>query len=108
MKMDTLQTKRILSLVRGGDYAHAGEEGAIELALDSVSKRAIQVILDVGCGLGGSAEYVRSHGWGSVIGIDANEDMIAYAEKTYRDVLHGTARAGRRRHPHAQFLLFFC
>ncbi|MFH1754789.1 MAG: methyltransferase domain-containing protein [Candidatus Latescibacterota bacterium] len=86
MQMDTLQIKQILSLVRGGDYAHAGEEGAIELALDSVSKLTRQVILDVGCGLGGSAEYVHSHGWGSVIGIDANEDMIAYAETAYPDV----------------------
>lgn len=84
--MDTLQTKQILSLVRGGDYAHAGGEGAIELALDSVSKLTPQVILDVGCGLGGSAEYVRSHGWGSVIGIDANEEMIAYAEQAYPDI----------------------
>lgn len=86
MKMDTLQTKQILSFVRGGDYAHAGEESAIELALDSVPKGDDLVLLDVGCGLGGSAEYVRSRGWGSVIGIDANEDMIEYARKTYPDV----------------------
>lgn len=86
MKMDTLQTKQILSLVRGGDYAHAGGEGAIEIALDSVPKGESFLLLDVGCGLGGSAEYVRDQGWGSVIGVDANEDMIAYAKETYPNV----------------------
>lgn len=86
MKMDTLQTKQILSLVRGGDYAHAGEEAAIEIALDSVPKGESLLLLDVGCGLGGSAEYVRSEGWGSVIGVDANQDMIEYAKRTYPNV----------------------
>jgi len=86
MRMDTLQTKQILSLVRGGDYAHAGEEGAIEVALDDVPKGEQLLLLDVGCGLGGSAEYVRSNGWGSVIGVDADGEMIEFAKQKYPNV----------------------
>jgi ubiquinone/menaquinone biosynthesis C-methylase UbiE len=86
MQMDTLQTKQILSLVRGGDYAHAGEEAAIEIALDSVPKGESLLLLDVGCGLGGSADYVQYNGWGSVIGIDADAEMIAYAKDKYPEV----------------------
>lgn len=84
MKMNTYIGKRVLSLVRGGDYAHAGEEVAIERTLSSVEKKPDQVLLDVGCGMGGTADYVCKNGWGSVVGIDVNAEMIAYAQKTYQ------------------------
>jgi ubiquinone/menaquinone biosynthesis C-methylase UbiE len=86
MNMNSFEGKRILALIRDGDYAHAGEEEAIERALRSVSKNSRSWMLDVGCGRGGSAEYLRRHGWGNLAGIDRDTDSIAYAKASYPDV----------------------
>ena len=53
--MNSFQGKQALALIRGGDYAHAGEEEAIELTLSSVEKNSATQILDAGCGRGGTA-----------------------------------------------------
>ena len=65
MRMNSITGKQILALARGGDYAHPGEEEAIELVMAPVAKRPDQVVLDVGCGCGGTAHYLADHGWGS-------------------------------------------
>jgi ubiquinone/menaquinone biosynthesis C-methylase UbiE len=83
MNMNSFEGKRILALIRDGDYAHAGEEEAIERALRSVPKNSHNWILDVGCGRGGSAEYLRRHGWGNVVGIDRDSESIEYARANY-------------------------
>jgi SAM-dependent methyltransferase len=75
--------KQLLALIRGSDYAHAGEEAAIELTLRPVPRRASQLLLDVGCGLGGTAKYVQDHGWGTVVGLDVEPDSIARARRVY-------------------------
>jgi SAM-dependent methyltransferase len=86
MNMNSFEGKRILALVREGDYAHAGEEEAIEHSFRSVPKSSENWILDVGCGRGGSAEYLRRHGWGHVEGIDRDSDSIEYAQTTYPEI----------------------
>ena len=86
MNMNSFEGKRILALIRDGDYAHAGEEEAIERALRSIPKNPRNWILDVGCGRGGSAEYLRRHGWGNLVGIDRENDSIEYAKAIYPDV----------------------
>jgi len=43
--MNSYLGQRILSLVREGDYAHAGEEEAIELAMSGIEKDSRRVIL---------------------------------------------------------------
>jgi SAM-dependent methyltransferase len=86
MNMNSFEGKRILALIRDGDYAHAGEEEAIERALRSVAKDPRSWMLDVGCGRGGSTEYLRRHGWGSLVGIDRDNDSIEYAKATYPEV----------------------
>ncbi len=53
MDMNSPMGKQILALIRDGDYAHAGEEEAIELTLKNVSKDPGRRVLDVGCGRGG-------------------------------------------------------
>ena len=55
MNMNSFEGKRILALIREGDYAHAGEEEAIERAFRSIPKNRENWVLDVGCGRGGSA-----------------------------------------------------
>jgi ubiquinone/menaquinone biosynthesis C-methylase UbiE len=86
MNMNSFEGKRILALVREGDYAHAGEEQAIERSFRSILKTSEQWMLDVGCGRGGSAEFLRRRGWGHVEGIDRDSDSIDYAHATYPEI----------------------
>lgn len=84
--MNSFEGMRVLSLVRDGDYAHAGEEEAIELAMKPIAKRADQVIVDAGCGRGGTAQYLRKNGWGTVVGFDIEPASIAAARRAYPSV----------------------
>jgi cyclopropane fatty-acyl-phospholipid synthase-like methyltransferase len=86
MNMNSFEGKRILALIREGDYAHAGEEEAIERTFRSIPKNPDHWLLDVGCGRGGSAEYIRRRGWGHVTGIDRDNHSIQYAQATYPEV----------------------
>jgi ubiquinone/menaquinone biosynthesis C-methylase UbiE len=81
--MNSFTGKQLLALVRDSDYAHAGEQEAIELTLRNYPRRPGQTLLDVGCGRGGTANYVREHGWGKVVGLDAEPDSIARARQVY-------------------------
>ncbi|HEY6420828.1 MAG TPA: class I SAM-dependent methyltransferase [Candidatus Binataceae bacterium] len=103
MNMNSFAGKRILALIRDGDYAHAGEEEAIDLTLRAVPKRSDNWLLDVGCGRGGSADYARRRGWGRVVGIDREADSIEYGRRQYPqvefhvcDVVDVARLAGRR------------
>jgi SAM-dependent methyltransferase len=86
MNMNSYEGKRILALIREGDYAHAGEEEAIERAFRAVPKNGDSWMLDVGCGRGGSAEYLRRRGWGHLEGIDRDIESIEYARTTYPEI----------------------
>lgn len=81
--MNSYLGKQILSLVRGGDFAHAGEEEAIALAMAPIAKDPDRQVLDAGCGRGGTAAYMHEHGWGRVTGIDLEPRSIAYANATF-------------------------
>src|SRR5262245_42371048 len=101
--MNSFTGKQLLAMVRGSDYAHAGEEEAIELALRTVPRRTDQLLLDVGCGRGGTAKYVQDHGWGKVVGLDSEADSIARARRVYPgieyhacDVVDAGAVMGRK------------
>lgn len=84
--MNSYQGKQILALVRAGDYAHAGEEEAIERALGGLPKDSTRQILDAGCGRGGTAAYIQNHGWGQTTGIDIEPRSIDYARQTFPNV----------------------
>jgi SAM-dependent methyltransferase len=86
MTMNSFEGKRILALIRDGDYAHAGEEEAIERSFRSIPKDRERWMLDVGCGRGGTANYLRRNGWGRVEGIDRDAESIDYARATYPEV----------------------
>jgi len=85
------QGKQLVSFLRGGDYAHAGEEEAIIKVMSKFRKNSAQSILDVGCGQGGTAHFMQQQGWGKVTGIDIEEKSIEYAKKTYPEVEFHTA-----------------
>jgi SAM-dependent methyltransferase len=103
MQMISFSGKQLLALIRESDYAHAGEEEAIDLALRSYPRRADQLLLDVGCGRGGTANYVQAHGWGRVTGIDVEPESIAHARRAYPaiellacDVVHSASVLARK------------
>jgi 2-polyprenyl-3-methyl-5-hydroxy-6-metoxy-1,4-benzoquinol methylase len=82
MKMRHFEGKRLLSVIRGSDYAHAGEEEAINLVMSRIPKNNGRLILDVDCGLGGTAKFIQEHGWGQVTGIDIEEESMYMQKKT--------------------------
>jgi SAM-dependent methyltransferase len=81
--MSSAKGKEISSLARGGDFAHAGESDAIDLVFGYVGKDPGRRLLDVGCGRGGTAQYLYENGYGLVHGFDTDEISIAYARSTY-------------------------
>jgi SAM-dependent methyltransferase len=83
MDMNSPTGKAILALVRKGDYAHAGEEEAIDIVFKNIAKDSQRLLLDVGCGRGGTAQYLQTKGWGKVLGVDIDAESINYAQKAY-------------------------
>lgn len=82
-RLNSPEGKQILATIRQGDYAHPGEEDAIAISLAGLSPGPAQRVLDVGCGRGGTAEWIRRQGWAKVTGIDRDADAIAYAGQRY-------------------------
>jgi len=83
MRMSSFTGKTILSFLRQDDYAHAGEEEAIEKVMRVFLPDNKRLVLDVGCGLGGTAKFIENRGWGEVVGVDIDPEAIAYAKTTY-------------------------
>lgn len=84
MLLSSVTNKKIMSEIRSGDYQHPGEETAIDMVLSKIKNKGKEsVILDVGCGLGGTADYIQKQGWGHVIGIDIDQDVIDIANSKY-------------------------
>lgn len=83
MRMNSPEGKSVLALVRDAPFAHAGEAEAITLTLAPFSKDPSRRVLDAGCGLGGTAEFVRAQGWGQVTGFDIDAVSIEKAQKNY-------------------------
>lgn len=81
-----LNRKRCLSKARGGDYVHPGEEEAIDIVMQKFSKDSTRKILDVGCGLGGTAQYIKNHGFGTPVCIDREDDCIEYVNESYPEL----------------------
>lgn len=78
--------KLILSYIRQGDYTHVGEEEAIDIIMSRFTENGNRTILDVACGLGGTANYIQGHGWGKVTGFDIDDQTIKYAKTTYPEI----------------------
>jgi SAM-dependent methyltransferase len=83
MSMSSLIGKRILSVIRDGDFAHPGEADAVDLVLEGLPRDRSRRVLDLGCGLGGTATLIADRGYGHVSGVDVDPDTIAYAQHTY-------------------------
>jgi ubiquinone/menaquinone biosynthesis C-methylase UbiE len=83
----------LLAKIRNGDFAHAGDVEAIDIVLDKVlslisknTKEEKKVLLDIGCGLGGTAAYIKNKTSFDVHGIDVDADSIEHAKSHYRNI----------------------
>ena len=85
-RMNSALGKEIISFLRNGDYAHPGAEDAIDMVFEGIHKKADRLLLDVGCGLGGTADYLQREGYGKVTGIEINEGIIELARSKYPDL----------------------
>ncbi|TAK81873.1 MAG: class I SAM-dependent methyltransferase [Aquabacterium sp.] len=93
-----LNTSRLLlSKLREGDYAHAGDEEAIDIVLRDVfafvPSLKEEAVLDVGSGFGGTASYLTRMGFTNVQGFDLDEAAVDYAKEKYRHITFKVADA---------------
>lgn len=86
ISLRTYPGKKLLSYLRNGDYAHAGEAESIIQVMNRFPKSKHRTILDVGCGLGGTASFIEENGWGDVVGIDIERESIEYAKHQYPSI----------------------
>jgi SAM-dependent methyltransferase len=86
LKMNSPLGKALLAAIRGGDYAHPGEEECIERLWADLPHVSSQSVLDAGCGRAGTAAYVQRRGWGRVTGFDLDAESIAEAQATYPEL----------------------
>ncbi len=77
----------LLAELRHGDYAHAGDEEAIDLVIQKLLTLNPQIkagpTLDVGSGFGGTLHYLIQQGFKKVQGIDMDASAVAYAKQRY-------------------------
>ena len=85
-RMNSATGKAILARARGGDFAHPGEEEAVQLVAQGLKKSRHRRVLDVGCGRGGTAAWLQRNDFGHVFGIDVDSESIQYAQTAYPDV----------------------
>lgn len=84
--MNSYEGKRLLALVRDGDYAHAGGVAGIEVGMADIPKNPRRRVLDAGCGRGGTAAYLKQYGWGDVVGFDIEASSIKEATRSFPDL----------------------
>lgn len=84
------QARLILSTLRGGDFAHAGDREAIDMVLEKMKNDFPEALegncLDVGCGFGGTADYLVKKGVKNIWGIDVDPAVITYAKTKYKNI----------------------
>lgn len=84
------QARLLLSQLRGGDFTHAGDKEAVDMVIAKLKQEHPEVLkgncLDVGCGFGGTADYLIKQGAKHVWGIDVDKAVIGYAKSKYKGV----------------------
>lgn len=88
----------LIAKLRKGDYAHAGEEEAIDIVTSDIKelisksssnndKKEIKLkAIDIGCGLGGTANYFKNRTGYDVYGVDIDQAVIQHARDKYKNI----------------------
>jgi SAM-dependent methyltransferase len=84
--MNNATGKRLLALIRDGDYAHPGEAEANELLFAGVRPDPRRRVLDAGCGGAGTAAWVQDRGLGAVTGVEIDARTAALARDRHPEV----------------------
>ncbi len=95
---DKMNTARLLlAHLRKGDYAHAGDREAIDIVIEKALRLSPEIqkgtCLDVGSGLGGTANYIYNLDFRSIYGIDLDQTAVDYAQKNYPQIQFFLANA---------------
>lgn len=89
--------RSLLSTVRGGDYIHAGDKEAIEIVIQRLLEIAPEImkgcVLDIGSGLGGTANDMYDVGFQKIYGIDIDQAAVSYAQIRYPHIKFINANA---------------
>jgi SAM-dependent methyltransferase len=83
---NAIKNKKLLAQLRSGDFAHPGEVEAIEYTLRDIAKDHACAVLDAGCGLGGTAQYVQEQGFGKVTAVDIDPETVEYAKAHHKNM----------------------
>ncbi len=88
--MYKINAKRaMLTKLREGDFAHAGDREAIEFVLSKISmSNNIKNgnVLDLGSGYGGTADYCSAKGFKKIWGVDIDKNAVDYANLKYPQI----------------------
>jgi len=84
--MNNATGKRLLALIRDGDYAHPGEEEANELLFTGVRPDPRRRVLDAGCGGAGTAAWLQARGLGAVTGVEVDAATVRLARARHPEV----------------------
>lgn len=90
LQLNSMHGKKALALVRKADYAHPGDTETVDLVFKRLPQDPSQRVLDVGSGLGVTADYIRRQGWGKVTGIELSHSNVIHANQAYKrcDFVH--------------------
>ncbi len=84
------QARLILSELRGGDFTHAGDKEAVDMVIAKIKQDFPEILkgncLDVGCGFGGTADYLVKNGFEHVWGVDIDPAVINFAKAKYEGI----------------------
>jgi SAM-dependent methyltransferase len=84
--MNNATGKRLLALIRDGDYAHPGEEQANVLLFAGERHDRRRRVLDAGCGSAGTAAWVQKRGLGAVTGLEIDARTAALARQRHPEL----------------------
>lgn len=83
------KTKQLMSEIKGQDFSHIGGVSAINTLTASIYDNGCSEearsdnALEVGCGFGGTANFMHSSGYDSLWALDIKEDAIKSAKAKY-------------------------
>ena len=83
MSLSTLK-KRLVAEVRGGDYTHPGSKTIIPEVMSGINSSVVNVILDIGSGMGATSQQLTEYG--QVVGIDIDKELLSYSRNKYPDI----------------------